>query len=111
MQRSGRLLIIIGLILGALAAAAIIATLNTNNNQPPPVVKLVKVVIAQQSVALGTAIPAGAVSLAEWPEDAVRPEMLTDTNQVVGQVSTVPIAPGQVIVRGMIVDKAAAAAG
>jgi pilus assembly protein CpaB len=111
MQRSGRLLILIGLILGALAAAAIIVTLNTNNNQPPPVVKLVKVVIAQQSVALGTAIPTGAVSVAEWPEDAVRPEMLTDTNQVVGQISTVPIVPGQEIVRGMIVDKAAAAAG
>src|SRR5438552_3191742 len=107
MQRSGRLLIIIGLILGALAAAAIVATLNTAP-PPPPVVKLVKVVIAQQSVALGTAVPAGAVSLAEWPEDAVRPEMLTDTTQVVGQVSTVPIVPGQVIVRGMIVDKAAA---
>jgi Flp pilus assembly protein CpaB len=111
MQRSGRLLIIIGLVLGVLAAAAIIATLNTNTNRPAPVVKLVKVVIAQQNVSLGSAVPAGAVTTADWPEEAVRPDTITDTNQVIGQIATVPIVPGQVLVRGMIVDKAAVVAG
>ena len=107
MPRSGRLLIVMGLLLGILAMVAIVTYLNnTTRTIPPPV--LVKVVVSQQNILINTRILTGAVTLADWPPESVRPDTVTDLADVIGKLSTTAIVPGQMIVTGMLIDKAGA---
>jgi len=107
MPRSGRLLIIMGLLLGVLAMVAIVTYLNnTTRTVPPPV--LARVVVSQQNIPINTRILTGAVALADWPPESVRPDTVTDVGDVIGKLSTTSIVPGQMIVTGMVIDKAAA---
>src|SRR5438067_712973 len=107
MQRSGRFLVLVGIVLGIMAAVAIVLTLNSSTQRVtvvPP--KLVKVVVAEQNVPQGIAIVQGAVTTQDWPEEAIRLDIITNTAEVVGKISTTRIVPGQVFVHAMVVDKA-----
>src|SRR5439155_16949150 len=108
MQRSARLLILLGLLLGAAAMVAIATALNSNTPRTVEAPLVAKVVVSQQAIAINTRILTGAVTLADWPLQALRPDTITDTEDVIGKISTTPIVPGQMIVSGMLVDKPAA---
>jgi len=108
MTRSGRLLIVMGLLLGVLAMVAIVTYLNNTTRAAPPPPVLTKVVVSQQNIPINTRILTGAVTLGDWPPESVRPDTVTDVGDVIGKLSTTAIVPGQMIVTGMLVDKSSA---
>jgi pilus assembly protein CpaB len=108
MTRSGRLLIILGLLLGVLAMVAIVTFLNNSTRAAPPPPPLAKVVVSVQNIPLNTRIVTGAVALGDWPPESVRPDTVLDLDEVIGKLSTTAIVPGQMIVTGMLVDKSSA---
>ncbi len=101
MQRTGRILIIVGVLLGVLAMVVVAVWIQSI--QPPPPQPKVQVVVSQQTIPIYQPIVTGAVALQEYPADLVRPDTITDTALVIGKLSNTNIVPGQVIVRSMIV--------
>jgi Flp pilus assembly protein CpaB len=114
MQR-GRLLILVGLLL-LLGTAALFFVLNRNSasqgaptpaaNVPPTQVNLTKIVIAVQPLPRGIAIPAEAVTLANWPANNLFEGVITDTAQVVGKLARYDISQGQPILTTLIAPDA-----
>ncbi len=114
MQR-GRLLILVGLLL-LLGTAALFFVLNRNSasqgaptpaaNVPPTQVNLTKIVIAVQPLPRGIAIPAEAVTLANWPASNLFEGVITDTAQVVGKLARYDISQGQPILTTLIAPDA-----
>jgi pilus assembly protein CpaB len=109
MRRGGRILILLGLVLGLITAVAAFAVLSQSRSQAGAVqVKTVRVVIAQQNIPLHAPIPASALTLYEWPEDMQLPRnTYTDISQVSGKLTKTPIAIGQLVSADMVVDKKA----
>ncbi len=114
MQR-GRLLILVGLLL-LLGTAALFFVLNRNSasqgaptpaaNVPPTQANLTKIVIAVQPLPRGIAIPAEAVTLANWPASNLFEGVITDTAQVVGKLARYDISQGQPILTTLIAPDA-----
>ncbi len=107
MQRGGRILIVLGVLLGVISFAAAFIVLSSKPTEgATPQIKTVKVVIAQQNIPLHTPIPASALTVYDWPEDVQLPRgTFTDTTIVAGRLSKTDIAIGQVVDSDMVVDK------
>lgn len=127
MQR-GRLLIILGIILG-LATVGLVAFLllgpgaGGDGTETPaeegqaPVQQQpdggssapsVQVIVALQPIARGTEFVAGSIGRRDWPPNNVPPNTIADEAETIGKVAKTDIVQGQVIVRDMLVDKAGA---
>ena len=122
MQR-GRLLIILGIILGlaTLGAVAFLVlggggdggedtTAETPSQQPEqqegePVIPTTQVVVALQPIGRGSEFVAGAIGRRAWPANNVPPDIIADEAETIGKVAKTEIVQGQVIVRNMLVDK------
>ncbi len=105
MRRGGRILIILGIVLGLITAAAAFVVVSTAGAGAPAPVATTKVVIAQQNVPMRASVPAAAVTTIDWPSDSVPPGTLTDPTKVVGKLAATPIVAGQLIVPNMVIDK------
>ncbi len=119
MQR-GRLLIILGIILGLATIGAVAFLLLggagdtlTPTETPPPAVGIqpastgiptTQVIVALQPIGRGAEFVAGSIGRRDWPADNVPPEIIADEAETIGQVAKTDIVQGQVIVRGMLVD-------
>ena len=114
MRRSGRTLILIGLLLAVgTVAVAILWSQRTSAPKPtptPPPEETVKVVIAVQSIPRGGRIISGAVDLVDWPASRKLPDSMSDTSRAIGKFSKIDIAPGMPILPGMIAASPAEAA-
>jgi pilus assembly protein CpaB len=125
MQR-GRLLIILGIILG-LATVGLVAFLllgpgaggdgtepAAEEGQAPPQqteeggVPPTPVIVALQPIARGTEFVAGSIGRRDWPANNVPPDTIADEAETIGKVAKTDIVQGQVIVRSMLVDKGVA---
>jgi pilus assembly protein CpaB len=126
MQR-GRLLIILGIILG-LATLGAVAFLvlgqggdGTEGETAPeegaaPVqqtgesggVPTTQVIVALQPIARGTEFVAGSIGRRDWPVGNVPPNTIADEAETIGKVARTDIVQGQIIVRDMLVDKGVA---
>jgi Flp pilus assembly protein CpaB len=108
MRRSGRTLILIGLLLAVgTVAVAILLSQRTSAPKPtptPPPAETVKVVIAVQPIPRGGRIITGAVDLFDWPASRKPPEAMSDTGRAIGQYSRTDIIPGMPILPKMIAD-------
>jgi len=105
MRGGGRILILLGLVLGIITAGGAFLTMSSSvgTTEKPPT-KMVAV--AQQNIAQRTEIPPEAVVLKEWPESALPPSGTFETlDKVIGKLALVPIYPGQMILEPMIIDK------
>lgn len=121
MQR-GRLLIILGIILG-LATVGAVAFLVLNGGglggsvaaEPTPVptpglvpepqgVQTTQVIVALQPIGRGSEFVAGSIGRRDWPANNVPPEIIADEAETIGKVAKTDIVQGQVIVRSMLVD-------
>ncbi len=109
MRRGGRILIVLGLVLGLITAAAawfLLATSSSPVSGSGPAVRTVKVVVAQQNLAARAPIPQAALTAVDWPEDKVPEGAITDPAQATtNKLTKAPISIGQVIVQGMLIDK------
>ena len=106
MRRGGRILIILGLLLGVVTAVGTFVVLgNTTTNTQK--VSMKPVVIAQQNIPERAEITAEAVGLQEWPESAVPTGAPESPSAVIGKVALQPIFPGQIVLPQMIVAKGA----
>src|SRR5512143_3413533 len=104
MQRSGRILILLGILLGGLALIASFIALNPDRNRPPEV-PTTKVVVAKRTIAPRAVVTTDTVGLADWPAASVPRGALTDTVDALNRLAATQIAEGQVILPGMLIDK------
>lgn len=119
MQR-GRLLIILGIILG-LATVGAVAFLFLGGGGVPLVVEdtptptpglveggggipTTQVIVALQPIGRGSEFVAGSIGRRDWPANNVPPDIIADEAETIGKVAKTDIVQGQVIVRSMLVD-------
>jgi Flp pilus assembly protein CpaB len=114
MQR-GRLLIILGIILGlaTLGAVAFLFfggdVLTPPTPTPPPVVEeggipTTQVIVALQPIGRGSQFVQGSIGRRVWPANNVPPDIIGDEAETIGKVAKTEIVQGQVIVRSMLAD-------
>jgi Flp pilus assembly protein CpaB len=122
MQR-GRLLILLGIILG-LATLGAVAFLFLGSGGlpdftgPPPTEEVVtpletgipttQVIVALQPIGRGSEFVAGSIGRRDWPANNVPPEVIADEAETIGKVAKTDVVQGQIIVRSMLVDVAGA---
>jgi Flp pilus assembly protein CpaB len=105
MRRGGRILVILGLLLGAITAVWSFLVLSSAAEQGR-VIPTQPVVVALQPIPARSVINPDAVGIKEWPEAALPPgTVFSKLEQVVGMFTLHPIYPGQIILPPMIVDK------
>lgn len=104
MRRGGRILIILGLLLGVITAVGTFVVLGSSS---PGAVQIPMkfVVVAQQNIPERGEITADAIAVQEWPESAVPVGAVSTTDSVIGKVALQPIFPGQIILPQMITVK------
>lgn len=103
MRRGGRILVVLGLLLGALTAAGTFIVISTAETAPP--IQTKPVVVALQPITNLSIIAADAVGIKEWPVTALPPSgVLEKTDAVVGMLAIQNIYPGQIILQPMIVN-------
>jgi Flp pilus assembly protein CpaB len=120
MQR-GRLLIILGIILGLATVGAVAFLLLQGGGggilpgeptpTPPPVVEeqgvpTTQVIVALQPIGRGASFVAGSIGRRDWPANNVPPDIIADEAETIGKVAKTEIVQGQVIVRSMLADVA-----
>ena len=125
MQR-GRLLIILGVILGLATLGAVIFLVvgsgllaggpGNETPTPPPAppsgepteVPTTNVIVALQPIPRGAEFVEGSIGFRPWPSASVPPEAIQDPIETIGMVAKTEIVQGQIIVRSMLVPKAGA---
>jgi Flp pilus assembly protein CpaB len=106
MRRGGRILILLGIVLGGITAVAAFFVLSTRSSAEPAVTRTHQIVVAQQQIPMHAPIPPGAMLLVDWPDDVAPPrDAFTDIISMANKLSATPIEIGQVIVKDMIIDK------
>lgn len=122
MQR-GRLLIILGVVLGLLTVGAVALLLIGGGGggllgggapapeqvEAPPAeptgIPTTQVIVALQPIPRGSEFVAGSIGRRDWPANNVPPDTIADEAETIGKVAKTEIVQGQVIVRSMLVDK------
>ena len=105
MRRGGRILVILGLFLGAVTAGGTFLVLSSTTEQPGRI-PTKQVVVAQQPISARTTIAVDAVAIKDWPETALpQGSFFEKTEDVIGKVAVQQIFPGQIVLAPMIIDK------
>ncbi|CAG0946316.1 hypothetical protein ANRL1_02910 [Anaerolineae bacterium] len=105
MRGGGRILVLLGLVLGVITAGGTFWLLSTSSTTQEKIPTR-SVVVAQQNISRRTEIAAGALVLKEWPESSLPPTGTFDSmDKVIGKLALDPIYPGQIILEPMIIDK------
>lgn len=105
MRRGGRILILLGIVLGILTAGGTFITLTNTTSGQNQQVPTRQVVIAQQNIGERSEIPPEAVGKADWPEAFIPAGAFSTTDQVSGKLAVQPIYQGQIILPQMLIDK------
>lgn len=110
MRGRGRLLIVLGVILGLAAAGGVLYVM-MQGAQPPPTapppevaVPTTQILVAIQNISRGSEIPADSVGLRDWPAGNVPPDVIADEAELIGKVAKTDIYQGQPIVRSMLTE-------
>jgi Flp pilus assembly protein CpaB len=118
-MRRGRLLILLGLILGVGTAAIVLMVLSrqqpaTPQPRPGPVqaeptgVPTQKVWVALQPIKRGGEFIEGTLGLRDWPTTNVPPDVIGDAAETIGRVAATDVVQGMPILRSMLTEKGAA---
>jgi pilus assembly protein CpaB len=103
MRRGGRILVMLGIILGLVTAAGTFLVLSTQQPQAPQV-QTRAVVIAIQNISARAEIPAETLGIQQWPEP-VPPGAFEKISDVTGKLAVQPVYQGQIILPQMVIDK------
>ncbi len=117
-MRRGRLLILLGIILG-LATAVIVLVVLTRQGPgiapPPPTgaetptpIPTQQVWVALQPIPRGGDFVEGTLGLRDWPSTNVPPDVIGDKSETIGRVAAVDVVQGQPILRTMLAERGAA---
>ncbi len=106
MRRGGRILIVLGLLLGLITAAVTFITLSQGTT-PQETIATRDVVVATQNIGQRAEITLDMVSTASFPINAIPAGAFEFPQAVVGKLTLMPIYPGQIILPPMIADKPA----
>ncbi len=104
MRRGGRILVLLGIILGLLTAAGTFLVLSSSQPQAQQVPTR-QVVIAQQNIPERTEVSPSAVGISNWPQAYIPAGAFDKTDQVTGMLAVEPIYQGQIILPQMLIDK------
>jgi Flp pilus assembly protein CpaB len=105
MRRGGRIFIILGLILALIAGAGVFYVLATAEPQPLETPKTA-LIVAVQNIPSRSEVSADRIQSVDWPLSIPTPiGAYASPSEVVGQLSLVPIYPGQPIVDAMVISK------
>jgi pilus assembly protein CpaB len=119
-MRRGRLLILLGVILGLATAVIVLVVLTRQGpsfpSQPPPpgvetatpIIPTQQVWVALQPIARGGEFVEGTLGLRDWPSSNVPPEVIGDKSETIGRVAAVDVVQGQPILRTMLAERGAA---
>jgi Flp pilus assembly protein CpaB len=121
MQR-GRLLIILGVVLGVLTLGAVAflvfsgGGLNIGGGEPTPTpaveqpgdqeVPTTEVIVALQPIPRGAQFVEGSIGRRPWPAESVPPDVIQDEIETIGMVAKTEVVQGQIIVRTMLAPQA-----
>jgi len=110
MRGRGRLLIVLGVILGLAAAGGVLYVM-MQGAQPPPTapppevaVPTTEILVAVQNIPRGSEITEDAVEFRDWPANNVPPDVIADKAELIGKVAKTDIFQGQPIVRSMLTE-------
>jgi pilus assembly protein CpaB len=105
MRRSGRILIVLGVILGLVTALGAFVFLSQQNLNPVEQIASRPVVVALQNITERGEILGESVGVVNWPSDSAPPNSFLRAQDVVGKIAIQPIYQGQLIVPQMILAK------
>ncbi len=110
-MRRGRVLIILGVILGLVAAGGVLFLMSQQAPAPPPAevgpevgVPMTQVIVALQNIPRGEEITPELVGTRDWPSNNVPPDVIADEAELIGKVAKTEIFQGQPIVRSMLTE-------
>jgi pilus assembly protein CpaB len=104
---AGRRVLIAALVLGAITAGLVVAFLSTRDDAEiasPLDSDLVRVVVANREITVGTVITASMLELRELPRDAIIAGAATDLAEVEGETARYPLVAGEQINTGRLVS-------
>jgi Flp pilus assembly protein CpaB len=110
MRGRGRLLIVLGVILGLAAAGGVLYVMmqgaQPTPTAPPPEVAVptTQVLVALQNIPRGSEITLDAVEFRDWPANNVPPDVIADEAELIGKVAKTDIFQGQPVVRSMLTE-------
>ncbi len=107
-MKRGRILILIGIILGLVTTVAVFLILRSPTKEaagPIEEAPKQKVLIAIQNIGEAQPIDPAAVELREIEQSQVPPDAVMNTADIIGKLAAVDIVQGQIIRRDMITDK------
>jgi pilus assembly protein CpaB len=118
-MRRGRLLILLGVVLGLVTAGIVLFVLLQQGGPPTPPTQVTdeeaatpvpteKVWVALQNIPRGGEFSEGTVGLRDWPSSNLPPEVIGDPSETIGRVATVDIVQGMPILRGYLAEIGAA---
>jgi len=115
-MRRGRLLILLGLILGLGTAVVVLFVVMRQQPAPAPTpapgvptpVPTTKVWVALQPILRGGEFVEGTLGLRDWPTSNVPPDIIGDVSEAFGKVAKTDIVQGQPILRSLLAEKGVA---
>ena len=116
-MRRGRLLILLGILLGLATAVIVLVVLTrqpelittppATGEQTPTPVPTQRVWVALQPIPRGGEFSEGTLGLRDWPSSNVPPDAIGDVSETIGRVAAVDIVQGQPILRSMLAERGA----
>jgi Flp pilus assembly protein CpaB len=110
MRGRGRLLIVLGVILGLVAAGGVLYVM-MQGAQPPPTtpspevtVPTTQIIVAAQNIPRGSEISEDTVTRRDWPAGSEPPDVIADEAELIGKVAKTDIFQGQPILRSMLTE-------
>jgi pilus assembly protein CpaB len=110
MRGRGRLLIVLGVILGLVAAGGVLYVM-MQGAQPTPtappsevVVPTTQIIVAAQNIPRGSEITADLVARRDWPAGSEPPDVIAEEAELIGKVAKTDIFQGAPIVRSMLTE-------
>lgn len=118
-MRRGRLLILLGVILGLATAVIVLVVLTRQEGgiTPPPPgagvetatpVPTEQVWVALQNIPRGGEFVEGTLGRRDWPSTNIPPDVIGDSSETIGRVAAVDIVQGMPILRGYLAERGAA---
>lgn len=104
MRRGGRILVLLGIVLGILTAGGTFLVLSSSQPSGPQL-PTKSVIIAQQNIIARSEVAATALGKAEWPEAYIPTGAYDKVDDVSGKLALETIYQGQIILPQMLVDK------